>query len=208
MLKYRIEDQLEQAKRLINGALRHPEVLEKLDYYSYNQEEILKAKVLLEKILSYQKQKEEEFDIKSTMGFKEDIKEAHRTYIRHLTIAKEALPKRVHTEAVNEAGEEKALNWVSQALIFYENIMYSASEMMRFGVGKSELEQAKAMVESVKASSEKHKRSQTELQQLVQKRDKAYNELLKWMFKFKAITQLVYEDEPDKLKVLGFSLES
>lgn len=208
MLKYRIEDQLEQAKRLINGALRHPEVLEKLDYYSYNKDEIMKAKALLDKILSYQKQKEEEYDIRSTMGFNEDLKDAHCTYIRHLTIAKKALPKRVRSEEVSETPEKKELNWVSQALIFYDNIMYSASEMMRFGVEKSELEQAKAMVESVKSVSEKYKRSQKELHLLVQKRDQAYNELLKWMFKFKAITQLVYEDAPDKLKVLGFSLES
>lgn len=208
MLMYRIEDQLAQAKRLINGALRHPELLEKLDQYSYSQEEIVKAKILLEKVLSYQKRKEEEFEIKSTTGFKDDLKDAHRTYIRHLTVAKAVIPQRVQKSIASEEAGTKNFHWLNQATIFYDNIMYSASELMQHGIEKSELEQAKAMIGAVKASEEKYRKSEKELRILVEKRDKAYNELLKWMFKFKAISQLVFETEPDKLKHLGVSLES
>jgi hypothetical protein len=205
---YRIEDQIAQAKRLINGALKHPELLDKMDNYSYNQEEVLKAKVLLEQVMAYQKQKEEEFDIKSTMGFKDDLKEAHRTYIRHLTVAKAVIPQRLQQADTTEKPDGKNVHWLSQAIIFYDNLMYSASELMQHGIEKSELEQAKAMMEAVKAAEEKYKKSEKELRILVEKRDKAYNELLKWMFKFKAISQLVFETEPDKLKHLGVSLES
>jgi hypothetical protein len=208
MLIYRIEDQLDQAKRLINGTLRHPEILDKLEDYRYSKEEVFKAKILLEKVLSYQKKKEEEFGFKSTLGFKEDMKEAHRIYLKHLNIAKEAFPNRIKAENSSEDQESSQYVWLNQAFIFYENIMYSASELMDFGIEKSELEQAKAMILAAKASSERQKKSQHELQVLTEKRDQAYNSLLKWMFKYKAITQLVFEDDPEKMRYLGFSLES
>lgn len=208
MLIYRIEDQLDQAKRLINGTLRHPEILDKLEDYRYSKEEVFKAKILLEKVLTYQKKREDEFGLKSTLGFKEDMKEAHHVYLKHLNIAKEAFPNRVKVADTSDDQESSQYAWLNQAVIFYDNIMYSASDLISYGIEKSELEQAKAMILAVKASSERQKKSQQELRLLTEKRDQAYNSLLKWMFKYKAITQLVFEGDPDKMQRLGLSLES
>ena len=211
MLIYKIEDQLKTAEKLINGALQNPEILTKLAHYRYSENEVFKAKGLLEKVQECHQKKENEFVNLSVETLRKDRKEAHRIYIRHLAIARDALPKRVGTEydvsleAKNNGAEAK---WIEKAMLFYNNIMYSASELMNYGIEKSELEQAKAMVEAIRSVSQQVIKEQEALRQLTEERDKAYNELLHWMFKFKAIAQLVLEDQPDKLAELGFALES
>jgi hypothetical protein len=211
MLIYKIEDQLNTARKLINGALHDPEILEKLSHYRYDKDQILKAKALYEKVIAYQEQKKAEYEEVNLVTIRDDRKEAHRIYIRHLAIAREAFPKRIGAEfkpkpLANKNPSEST--WLDQALIFYNNIMYSASELMIYGIEKSELEQAKAMMEAVKATSLRHIKGQDEFKAITEKRDQAYSELLRWMFKFKAIVQLVLEDEPEKLARLGFELES
>ena len=211
MLIYKIEDQLHTAKTFINGAIENPEILDELAKYNYDKQQLFRAKDLLDKVLEYQKLENQEFSNVSLLSLKEDRKLAHRTFVRHLAIAREALPKRVGNEydpipAFQKKGNEAS--WLEQAVLFYNNIMYSASELMNFGIEKSELEQAKAMVEAVRDASIKSIKSQDELRKLTKKRDKAFNELMQWMFKFKAIAQLVLEDDPDKLANLGFELES
>jgi len=211
MLIYKIEDQLLTAEKLILGALKDEEVMQKLTQYRYDCEQLHQAKDLLARVREYQRKEAQDFAHFSIERLKNDRKLAHRTYVKHLSIARDALPNRVGAEyepkpaADRKSGEAP---WIEKAALFYNNIMYSASELMVYGIEKSELEQAKAMIEAVKTASHRMVEEQEALKKLTSERDKAYNELLHWMFKFKAIVQLVLEDEPQKLASLGFALES
>ncbi len=211
MLIYKIEDQLRTAEKLISGALQNPAIIEKLALYQYDKEQVFKAKALLEKVQDYQQQKQKEFANINIETLRNDRKAAYRIYIRHLSIARDVLPNRVGPEyepkpVVN--GKASEAPWLDKAALFYNNIMYSASELMNHGIEKSELEQARAMVEAIRSVGHRMIKNQEELRKLTEDRDRAYNELLHWMFKFKAIAQLVLEDEPDKLAELGFEMES
>ena len=211
MLIYKIEDQLIAAEKLIYGALQNPEILEKLAHYRYDSAQVNKAKELLEKVRECQQRERKDFANMSIETLRNDRKEAHRIYIRHLAIARDALPKRVGPEYEPKPVENRKASearWIEKAILFYNNIMYSASELMNYGIEKSELEQAKAMIEAVQTGSQRILKEQDELRKLTETRDQAYNELLHWMFKFKAIAQLVLEDDPEKLTTLGFQLES
>lgn len=213
MLVYRIEDQLQSAKRIIENALSKPDLLKKLESSKFDHKQFSQGKALLDKVIKLQNQREEEFKKHSSFTKSLDIdqKLAYREYLKHKKIVRAALKKNPElTKALRLNGDKTMAvpGWLDQAMIFYKNIGYVAKYMAEQGVDEAELIQVRTMIEALRDAKHAQQKMRKIAQEATLQRDKALNELEQWMYQFQTIAQIVLQDDLHTLEALGLEVES
>lgn len=213
MLVYKIEDQLQSAKTIIENALNKPDVLKKLELSKFDHKQFTHGKTLLEKVLKLQKQQEKELERQKSFAQVLDIdrKLAYKEYLRHKKIARAALkknPELAKALRMDGANKSATTGWLEQALVFYKNVAYITKYMAEQGVEEAELIQLRVMVEALNDARHAHLKLRKVTQEAIIRRDKAFNELQQWMYKFHTVAQIVLQDDLHTLEALGLELES
>lgn len=213
MLVYKIEDQLQSAKTIIENALNKPDILKKLETSKFDHKQFAYGKTLLDKVLKLQKQQEREFEKQKNFSQVLDIdrKLAYKEYLRHKKIARAALknnPELAKALRINSSKTSVVSGWLDQAMIFYKNVAYITKYMAEQGVEEAELMQLRVMIEALHDARHAHLKMRKITQEAIIRRDKAFNELQQWMYKFHSVAQIVLQDDLHTLEALGLELES
>lgn len=213
MLVYRVEDQLQRAKTIIENALKRPDLLKKLANSKYDDKELAYGQTLLDKVVELQKKEEKECEKESSFSrsLEIDHKFAFKEYIRHKKIASTTLkanPDLIKALRINDFSPLGVSTWLAQALIFYKNVSYISKYMAEQKVAEAELIQVRAMIEALQDARETQAKMQKTSQEITRQRDQALNELQQWMYKFHSIAQIVLRDDVRSLEALGLELES
>lgn len=210
MLVYNVEDHIRQIMGVIDQCLADKQILAVLAEFNFDRDRILVGRSLCEAVQEFQNEERESSRIrKSLEELTEARKETYARYLKHVSVAREKLPKRHGKEDVYPESDETVFPvWIENAIVFYSNIGYSAQEMQKAGIEKAELDQARAMVESIRDAYRQQKNAQDVQKEKTKDRDKLLNELLYWHLKFKTVTQAALQDQPDKLTLLGYEIES
>lgn len=208
-----IEQQMENGRLAIEGALGNAFLLKRLEEYGYGRKKIQEGKALYEKVKLLQNifRREQADKLEATEQLRAAFNEAHAVYIRHIKLARMAVP---HDRelwdilALSGARNRNLNGWLSQAEIFYANVDQVTDAMATFGVMEDELSQAQAMVEAVVDAKAKQNSEISETQQARLQRDQALNELHQWMRKFKQIARIAFEGNAQELQALGITVAS
>lgn len=208
-----IEQQMENARLAIEGALGDTYLLKQLAEYGYGRKKIQEGKALYEKVRLLQNvfRQEQAGKLEATDQLRAAFNEAHAVYIRHIKLARMAIP---HDRelwdilALSGARNRNLNGWLSQAEIFYANVDQVTDDLATFGVMEDELGQARAMVEAVVDAKVKQNSEISDTQQARLQRDQALNTLHQWMRKFKQIARIAFEGNAQQLEALGITVTS
>lgn len=205
--------QMERVRIAIQGALNSPSILKQLALYGYDRKKVLEGKALYEKmkLLENTMKQEKGAQLKTTDELHAAFDQAYRQYIKHVKIARMAIPhNRELWRILDLSGERKRTisGWLYQAETFYMNLYHIESAMANFGVTSEELSQAQAMMEAVAAARVKQFGDISEAQLAKKERDNALGALNDWYRKFIIIAKVALDNNPQMLEALGIMVRS
>jgi anion-transporting ArsA/GET3 family ATPase len=101
--------------------------------------------------------------------------------------------------------------WLEQARAFYTNLLGDSgflTALSAYGYTQAKLEQEAALVEQVIAKHMAQKKEMGEAQEATAMRDKALDNLAKWISDFRAVVKVALEEDPQQLEKLGILARS
>lgn len=208
MKKVSIESMLSDAQLTIEGALKHPDVLQKLSRFGYDQKRIKEGKVLYEKaVMMYEIQQQgyrEKQDATSDM--QQGRRELEALYNRHYRIARAVLDRReVYWKAMQLSGTRRRsyAGWLKQVKDFYRHVDMVKGVMAKHGVGREEVERATAMLEAMAEARVRQNHHKSDAQRATQVRNKAFTELVDWLGDFRKIAKIAFKKDYQLLEAIG-----
>ncbi len=208
-----IQQQLKEARTIIENAMKNPEIQQKLQTIGYLPENLQKGKELLETAVMLHQLKRDCYgeQYEATDTVQQDFKGLRAIYKDHMTLAQIAL--RGHRGAQTKLGINQPLaksrsGWTVQALNFYSKAPQYQKHLSRFGITKAEMEQALAAVEAFVDLQDDQTDKIGAAQRSTQQQQQALKDLKKWVRGFKAIIRVAMEEDDQLLEALGMYVPS
>jgi len=204
----KVEQQLTDAQIVIDNALNNPSIRKQLESYGYDVKRIKAGKELREKAMMLHSAQKKEYGVQygATDALLAARQEAATLYKKHLTLARMALPGNRgawNTLQLNGARKRNFAGWVSQARVFYTNVLDIAAELETFGVTQAELETGQAMIEAVADARARQQQGKSKAQQTTRQRNEALQALNQWMDDFMTVARIALRESPQELEALG-----
>ncbi|WP_299580621.1 hypothetical protein [uncultured Sunxiuqinia sp.] len=206
-----IDELLLKADLGINNALRHPEVAGLMSLLGYTPEKLTAGKVILTNAQNLQakqvKEAGEEDGASDELRLKRS--EAHHTYMNYVKIARIAFKNDAGMWTklqLNGRRKQSYSGWISQARLFYTNLMADEPAMAKiseFGVTAEKLQAGMDLVLAVEDQLARLKQESGEAQDATKARDKAVDVLQDWYSDFRAIARIALQGRPQFLEMLG-----
>jgi hypothetical protein len=207
-----IAKQLSDAEIVIGNALSKPRLRKPLEAYGYDLKRIREGKALLENALMLQSAQKDEYgnQIDATDTLNEARQEAEAVYKKHLNLARMAFAgKRSAIKKLQLKGARARgiAGWLSQARIFYTNVMVMATPLESYGVTREDLATGQAMVEAVVAEMANQKDGKRAAQDSTRLRNEALEALNLWVEDFMTVARMAYRQTPQSLEALGKAMK-
>lgn len=212
----RIDDFLFASRVMIENSLQDEQIKEALAAYGYTEEKLNQGKELYNKAEELHLARKREYgeQIAATAELDAVWDQAEKQYMKTLKIARVALKDNVRAyESTMLFGDRKRSlsGWLEQARAFYSNILADSdflTAMSAFGYTQAKLEQEAALIDQVIAKHMAQKKEMGEAQEATEMRDKALDNLAKWISDFRAVVKVVLEENPQQLEKLGILARS
>ena len=136
--------------------------------------------------------------------------EANVVYMRSLKVARVAFEEDVQASAslFLEGNRKQSVGgWLHQTMTFYTNLLADPrliAAMAEYGYTEAKLTAEQALIMAVHTMNAAQEREKGDAQVATKARDKALQQLSKWLSKFRKIAAVALEAEPQKLEALGF----
>lgn len=212
----RIDDFLFASRIMIENSLQDKGIKQALAAYGYTEEKLNQGKELYNKTEELHLARKMEYgeQIAATAELDAVWDQAEKQYMKTLKIARVALKENVRAyESTMLFGDRKRSlsGWLEQARAFYSNILAEPdflTAMSAYGYTQAKLEQEAALVDQVVAKHLAQKKEMGEAQEATEMRDKALDNLAKWISDFRAVVKVVLEENPQQLEKLGILARS
>lgn len=204
-----IAQQLAEAQVIIDNALNNPDIRKPLEAYGYDTKRIRGGKVLLENVVMLQSVQKKEYGMqyRATDQLQAARQEAETLYKKHLNLARMALPDdraAWNTLQLIGARQRSVAGWLSQARIFYNNVVSIDNALESFGVTREELATAQAMVEAVAAELAHQKSGKSVAQASTRQRNEALDALNQWIGDFLSVARIALRESPRSSRLWGW----
>ena len=211
--KKNIPQRIEDAQRLINGALRQPTVAQALTKMGYPKKEIQRGEALLNRVVLLQTAKSVKYgaQFKASEQSKQDQATAWNQYIYHVKSARLAFRNDIgrRKQLQLDAPRRRALAaWLEQSRYFYQEIRQMTDYFTVMGVTDDELAQAQAMIEAVADTKRRNQSLVGEAQLATQERNIAMKELDAWVSRFTKVARVALDEHDQLLEGLGLLVRS
>jgi hypothetical protein len=208
MMKGAIEEQLEEARLAVEGALANPAILRRLEHFGYSQKEIKEGRVLINKVelLSTEQDDGQGTQKDATKQLYAARKELHTIYVRHLSFTRLALPEKNKLWDVlklHGSRKERFAGWIKQVKAFYNNIHRVQPVLEQHGITAEEIAQAKTMVAAIGSFRVQQKGGKRDKQKATKQRQAALKALQVWMHDFLYIARHALKDDKEQMEALG-----
>lgn len=199
------------AQNAISNSLNQPLLKPFLEEYGYTAERLNQGEALYNKASEANSAHKKEYgeQYEATYELDETKAKAGKVYMKHLKVARIAIGKEPGpVNALQLAGTRSRTlsGWLSQAKAFYTNalndplILEALGEFMITG---AKLKTGQKLVLECEAKYSKQLKEKGEAQDATSIRDKAMDELDKWMSEFTGIARIALEENPQYLEMLG-----
>lgn len=203
-----IAQQLDEADIMLTNAMQHPIVRQRLAEYGYP---LTRLETGMQNLNATRLQVSTKNDLytqkeSSDKAFRTDMAQLKSWFTEHRRIAKLAFrhqAAKYDSLQLDAPVQRRQAPWLAQVDTFYSKLLPQSKVMQRYDVPKSELEQAQATVESLKATRIARFQTKGEAQHATQQQSLALKELRQWLTRFKAAARLALVDEPQLLEILG-----
>ena len=207
----RIDQFLLASQVMIENSLQNDEIQQALAVYGYTEEKLNYGKSLFEKAESLHNARKKEFgeQIAATAELDNVWEQAEQQYMKTLKIARIALKENVKAyQSTMLLGDRKQSlsGWLEQARAFYRNILSDAdllTPLTAYGYTEEKLEQESALIDQVITKHLAQKKEIGEAQEATEKRDKALDDLAKWVSDLRSVAKVALETSPQQLEKLG-----
>ncbi len=207
----RIDQFLLASRVMIENSLQDEQLKQALATYGYTEEKLNQGKELYEKAETFHNARKKEYgeQIAATAELDTVWDQVEKQYMKTLKIARVALKDNVKAyESTMLFGDRKRSlsGWLEQTRAFYSNIMADShflTALSVYGYTQEKLEQEAAQIDQVIAKHLVQKKEIGEAQEATEVRDKALDNLAKWISDFRAVAKVVLEDNPQQLEKLG-----
>jgi hypothetical protein len=212
----RIEDFLFSSRIMIENSLRDEPLKQALAVYGYTEEKLNQGKELYNKAEKLHLARKMEYgeQIAATAELDTVWDQAEKQYMKTLKIARVALKEDVRAyESTMLFGDRKRSlsGWLEQARAFYTNLLGDSgflNALSAYGYTQAKLEKEAALVDQVIAKHMAQKKEMGEAQEATAMRDKALDNLAKWISDFRAVVKVALEEDPQQLEKLGILARS
>jgi len=207
----RIDQFLLTSRVMIENSLQDDRIKQALAAYGYTEEKLNQGKELYQKAeeLHHVRKKEYGEQIAATAELDTAWDQTEKQYMKTLKIARVALKDNVKAyESTMLFGDRKRSlsGWLEQARTFYSNLLGDSgflTALSAYGYTQERLEQETALIDQVIAKHLAQKKETGEAQEATEMRDKALDNLAKWISNFRAVAKVALEDNPQQLEKLG-----
>lgn len=207
----RIDQFLLSSQLLIENTLTDTEIKTILAGYGYTETKLMTGKSLYETAaaLHYAQKKEFGEQVAATAELDSFRDKAHQQYIRTLKIARVAFNEKVKADkATMLYGRRKQSlsGWLQQAKAFYANILADndfLASLSEYGYTQEKLGHELALIDQVTAKHLAQKKEMGEAQEATETRDKALDDLARWVSDFRAVVKVALYENSQKLEKLG-----
>jgi len=203
-----IDAQLRELHMAIEGTLENPAIMSKLSKFGYTQKVLQEGSALVKEVKRLRTWQDEGYGMQksATQQFQSARKEAHATYMRHLSIVRLDLdPQSEYWDVLKIKGPRKQTisGWLGQVTAFYDNIGRVQDILDKHGITEAEVAQAKAMIEAIDAYQVRQSKGKSERQQASVESRKALKAMQKWRSDFFYIARHALQDNKQQLEALG-----
>lgn len=207
----RINQFLFTSRIMIENSLRNGEIKQALAAYGYTEEKLNYGKSLYEnaEALHLNRKKEYGEQIAATAELDNIWGEAEKQYMKTLKIARIALKENVKAyQSTMLLGDRKQSlsGWLEQAQAFYGNLLSDKDFLIAladYGYTQERLQQESALIDQVFAKQLAQKKEAGEAQEATEMRDRALDELAKWISNLRSVAKLALDSNPQQLEQLG-----
>jgi len=207
-MKGKLEEQLEEVRLAVEGALANPSIMRKLEKFGYTQKEMKAGRGLIEKVELIITHQGEGFGTQknATRQLQEARKEVHVLYMQHLSIARVALhqqPEVWDVLKMHGKRKENMAGWLAQVKAFYNNFHRVQATLEKYNITADEVAQAQTMIEAIVSLRVQQSYGKSEKQRATEQCKEAIRDLQQWMRDFLYIARYALKDEKQQLEALG-----
>lgn len=206
----KIPQELNALYVMLTNARQHPIIQPRLAEYGYSDAKIQQAVDLLLLVQSQLRNQQEENQECNHTGdlLKEHIMLLRQQYKSHCSLARTAL--RGNEVALRQLGlqpdHEKPSSWLEQVDIFYRHAPRHLASLVHYGLTQGELEQGKAMIDSIREQRHEHLQLQNSTQDVTRNLEQTQKDLRQWCRNFCTVAGVAFENEPELLEILGIKM--
>ncbi len=212
----RIAQFLLASRVMIENSLQNDEIKQALAVFGYTEEKLNNGKALYEKAEALHNTRKKEYgeQIAATAELDNVWGEAEQQYMLTLKIARVALRENVKAyKSTMILGDRKQSlsGWLEQAKAFYGNLLGDAdflTALAAYGYTQEKLQQESALIDQVIAKHLAQKKETGEAQEATEMRDKALDDLAKWISELRSVAKVALESNPQQLEKLGILARS
>ncbi len=206
-----LEDRLFDAKKAAHNAFSSQEIRLLLEKYGYEKNRLKQGISLCEtaeKCLLEQRTKKGELG-SIIHAFDIAREKADKTYLPYMKVARIALQGDNSTlQKLNLKGDRKRAypQWLTQVIQFYKGVLKEPGILERlkhFGITKEKLEAGMALVQEAESANVRKELKKGEVQAAIEKRNRAFQEMNKYVANLIKIARIATVDEPERLEALG-----
>ena len=199
------------AQNAISYSLNQPLLKSLLEEYGYTAERIQEGESLNNSASEANKVHKKEYgeQYEATYELNETKVKAGKVYMKHLKVARIALgndPGPVNALQLAGARSRTLSGWLSQVKAFYSNALNDPSILEALGkymITEEKLKTGQDAVFETEQKFNKRLKEKGEDQNATKVRDKAMDELDKWISEFTGIARIALEENPQYLEMLG-----
>ena len=215
-MKKTIEELLSYSRTAINNALNNAPVREALAVFGYNEEKLRAGLALYNAARAKYTQQIDEYGDKAaaSAAMTQARNGLNKVYSAHLKVARVTLKNNAGAFGdLKLSGQRKRVHvaWLEQTHVFYEQALAKEAdktELLKFGITETKLNEGMALVTAAETAYANYVKETGEAQVATQARDEAIDALEEWMSDFVAILRVAFEDDPQKLEILGIVVKS
>ncbi|MGD8780386.1 MAG: hypothetical protein PVH88_15655 [Ignavibacteria bacterium] len=209
--KETIDELLTNSATALTNAAENADVASALESFGYNAEKINEGKTLLETAADLHAKQKKEYSeqYKATDEFYNQRTIANKEYMKLVKLSRLCFKEKpgIYSE-LGLGGRRKVSisGWITQVDQFYRNLLSNteAKEVLAlFGITEEKIQAAYDLLKETQTLLSIKNNEMGEAQEATKERDKAIDELDKWMDDFYTVAHIALEENPQLIEVLG-----
>jgi len=179
-----------------------------LTQHGFERKRTQEGQAILNKIdqLSDERQKQDGAKLQATKTLSQTRKEAHRLYIKHVSLSRLAFDGQVEQQrllGIDAPREESLAGWLKQATNFYRSAPDVIDELSQVGITLEALQQGEALVQAVAQTRVTQMSLMSDTQRLSKQRKAAFMELNNWLKDFRYVARYAFREDSQQLEAFG-----
>ncbi len=215
-IKINKKDILLKAGMRINNSLSDEQIKNVVALFGYPEEKLLEGKALLTAADNlYEAQIKEYGDVDAAQeNYKTLKQQAHKNYMRHLTIARIVFKNNVQAQTtlqINGRRSSTVSGWIKQCSNFYHALLAKPdwiALMAAYGQTQENLASVLQDIDAVMLAAETVNKEKGDAQNATAVRDQKFEELVEWLSDYEQIARIALAETPQLLEKLGIVVKS